>query len=183
MKHLRLLPILLVLLLVALPAAVSCRKSARADAATIAPGTLPDTLRVATLYSPLSYFIYKDQPMGYDYDLLVQLANDKGMALDLRVAPSLNRAVEMLDSGKIDLIAFEVPITAEYRDKVIPAGPENITFQVLVQPKGDSLITDVTQLVGRDVYVEKDSKYYHRMKNLNDEVGAASISTPWTATP
>lgn len=162
---------MVVAVMLATLAAVSCRKSVRSDATAIAPGTLPDTLRVATLYSPLSYFIYKDQPMGYDYDLLMQLAHDKGMALDLRVAPSLSRAVEMLDSGKIDLIAFEVPITAEYRDKVIPAGPENITFQVLVQPKGDSLITDVTQLVGRDVYVEKDSKYLHRMENLNKEVG------------
>ena len=34
----------------------------------------PDTLRVATLYSPTSYFIYRDEPMGYDYSLLKQMA-------------------------------------------------------------------------------------------------------------
>lgn len=33
------------------------------------------------------------------------------------------------------------------------------------------MITDVTQLVGRDVYVEKDSKYHQRLRNLNDEIG------------
>lgn len=170
MKDLRLLPFILAAVLLAMLGGVSCRKSVSASQ-EISPSGYPDTLRVATLYSPLSYFIYKDEPMGYDYDLLMKLADDKGMQLDLTIAPSLARAVEMLDSGKIDLIAFEVPITAEYRDKVLPAGPENITFQVLVQPKGDSLITDVTQLVGKDVYVEKDSKYYHRMLNLNTEVG------------
>lgn len=174
MKTLRLLPILLAVIVLASIAIVGCRnKAARLDGSgsdSTATG-FPDTLRVATLYSPLSYFIYRDQPMGYDYDLLNQLAHDKNMLLDLKVAPNLNRAVEMLDSGLIDLIAFEVPITAEYADRVIPAGPENITFQVLVQPKGDSLITDVTQLVGRDVYVEKDSKYMARMQNLNSELG------------
>lgn len=29
---------------------------------------LPDTLRVATLYSPASFFIYKGAPMGYEYE-------------------------------------------------------------------------------------------------------------------
>ena len=50
---------------------------------------LPDTLRVATLYSPTSYFLYRDAKMGYDYDLVKRLAADKKMALDLTIAKSL----------------------------------------------------------------------------------------------
>lgn len=135
--------------------------------------SLPDTLRVVTLYSPTSYFIYRDEPMGYDYTLVDSLARQKGMVLDLKVAPSLSSAVAMLDSGKVDLIACEVPITEHYLKYVVPCGPENYTTQVLVQPKvkGDTPITDVTELVGREVYVEKDSKYLRRLKNLNDELG------------
>lgn len=135
---------------------------------------LPDTLRVATLYSPTSFFIYREQKMGYDYDLVTSLCNDKGMVLQLEVAPSLASAVEMLDSGLVDLIAYEVPVTAQYKQHVMPCGVESITHQVLVQPKagkGMELITDVTQLVGKDVYVEKGSKYHQRMTHLNDELG------------
>ena len=134
---------------------------------------LPDTLRVATLYSPEAYFIYRGQEMGYDYELVTALAADKEIALKMEIAPSLSRAIEMLDSGYVDLIAYEVPITAEYKDRVVPCGPENITTQVLVQPKkGETeLITDVTDLVGKDVYVESDSKYEARIRNLNQEVG------------
>ncbi|MDE5953889.1 MAG: transglycosylase SLT domain-containing protein [Duncaniella sp.] len=134
---------------------------------------LPDTLRVATLYSPEAYFIYKGQEMGYDYELVTALAADKNLALKMKIAPTLSRAIEMLDSGIVDLIAYEVPITAEYKGRVIPCGPENITTQVLVQPKKgeEELITDVTDLVGKDVYVESDSKYEARIRNLNQEVG------------
>lgn len=134
---------------------------------------LPDTLRVATLYSPEAYFIYKGQEMGYDYELVTAFAADKDMILKIEIAPSLSRAVEMLDSGHVDLIAYEVPVTAEYKDRVVPCGPENITTQVLVQPKkGETeLITDVTDLVGKDVYVESESKYEARIRNLNQEVG------------
>lgn len=134
---------------------------------------LPDTLRIGTLYSPMSYFIYREERMGYDYDMAKRLCADKNMVMDLTVANSMATLVAMLDSGNIDLIAYEMPITAEYKGRVLPCGNENITHQVLVQPKGpDSThITDVTQLVGRDVYVEKGSKYQHRLINLNEELG------------
>lgn len=138
---------------------------------------LPDTLRVATLYSPLSYFLYRGEPMGIDYTLVDSLARQKGMVLDLSVARSLTEAVAMLDSGKVDVIAYPVPITEHYKKYVLACGPENLTSQVLVQPKmnGQVPITDITQLVGKEVYVEKDSKYLRRMQNLNDELGGGII--------
>lgn len=134
---------------------------------------LPDTLRVVTLYGPTSYFLYRDEPMGYDYTLVDSLVRQKGMVLDLKVAKTLSAAVDMLDSGKVDLIAYDVPITEHYLKYVVPCGPEMLTSQVLVQPKehGTAPITDITELVGKDVYVEKDSKYLRRMQNLNEELG------------
>ncbi len=135
---------------------------------------LPDTLRVAALYSPSSYFIYKEEKMGYDYSLVRSLGREKGMELVITVAHSLADAVELLDSGRVDLIAHEVPVTAEYRAHgIVYCGPRNTTRQVLVQPLsgGKPEITDVTQLVGRDVYVVDKSKYLSRMENLNDELG------------
>ena len=83
-----------------------CRSKSTGGGAASASGEqadsrrFPDTLRVVTLYSPTSYFIYKDSKMGYDYDLVSRLAKDKKIALNLTVAQSLARAVEMLDSGK-----------------------------------------------------------------------------------
>ena len=137
------------------------------------PHALPDTLRVATLYGPTSYFIYRGETLGYDYTLADSLARQKGMVLDLKVAKNLSDAVDMLDSGKVDLIAYEVPITRHYLQYVLPCGPENYTTQVLVQPlvKGQAPVRDVTELVGREVYVEEDSKYLRRLEHLNDEVG------------
>lgn len=153
----------------------SCGRKDAAPAS--AADRLPDTLRAVTLYGPTSYFIYKGEPMGYDYTLVDSLARQKGMVLDLKVARSLSAAVAMLDSGKVDLIAYEVPITEHYRQYVLPCGPENITTQVLVQPKVSKqpAVKDVTELVGKEVYVEKDSKYLRRLRNLNDELGGGII--------
>ncbi len=144
---------------------------------SIAAGSPDDTLHVVTLYGPTSYFIYRGQPMGYNYTLADSLARQKGKVLDLRTAPSITAAIEMLDSGKVDLIAYEVPITRHYRDLVLPCGPEVVTEQVLVQPKiqGQAPVTNVTDLIGKEVYVESDSKYLRRLQNLNREVGGGII--------
>ena len=140
----------------------------------------PDTLRVGTLYSPQSYFIYREEKMGYDYDLITRLASDRGFHVDLVVANNMASMIEMLDSGNIDLIAYEIPITAEYRNRILPCGYETITYQVLVQPKSNNgeRISDVTQLVGKEIYVEKDSKYQYRLNNLNNELGGGIIIHP-----
>lgn len=166
-RTIALLPVLLSL------AAVFTSCSTKSASDTMSDEPLPDTLKVVTLYSPMSYFIYRGEPMGYDYTLVDSLARQKGMVLDLKVARSLSAAVNMLDSGKVDLIAYEVPITEHYQKYVVPCGPENLTTQVLVQPKikGKTPITDITELVGKDVYVEKDSKYLRRMEHINDELG------------
>lgn len=134
---------------------------------------LPDTLVVGTLYSPTSYFIYKGDVMGYNYDLMTKFANDKGIVVKFEIFRNMPSLLEELDSAKIDVIAYNIPVTAEYNQKIEHCGLENITTQVLVQTleNGRRAITDVTQLAGKEVYVERGSKYEARLVNLNDEIG------------
>ena len=159
--------------MLAVVAGCSCGSGVDNDALGNESNCLPDTLRVATLYSPSSYFIYRDAMLGYDYSLVTSFAKDKGVVLDLIIASNMEDMIRMLENGEVDLLAYDIPITSEYKSRVLSCGIENYNYQVLVQPKyGDSVaIKDVTQLVGRDVYVEKDSKYQQRIENLNNELG------------
>ena len=167
------LPLVGAAILMAASAGCGRGRSSDSESVVTTEHRLPDTLRVATLYSPTSYFIYRDEPMGYDYSLLQQFAADKGMEVELTVATSLPNMLALLDSGKVDLLAYEIPVTAEYKQKVLACGPEQLTHQVLVQPKSDGkpAITDETQLVGKEIYVEENSKYLYRLQNLNNELG------------
>ena len=62
--------------------AVSCgRENSAVDRNEKTLHKFPDTLRVGTLYSPTSYFIYREETMGYDYDLVSKLATDKDIKL------------------------------------------------------------------------------------------------------
>ena len=148
----------------------SCSRLTHGDAMSH-NSAIPDTLRVGTLYSPTSFFLFRGDTMGYEYDRICSFAQSKGVATEFIIASNLQSLITMLDSGAIDVIAYEVPITSEYRKQVLNCGSENITYQVLVQPKSDTLITDVIQLINKDVYVEHKSKYEARLRNLDEEIG------------
>lgn len=132
---------------------------------------LPDTLRVGTLYSPTGFFILKGDTMGYDYDRICDFARSQGIALRFNVARSMPELIKMLEKRKVDVLACEIPVTAEYKTRVLHCGAVNETYQVLVQHSGADAISDVTQLIGRKIYVEKGSKYESRLRNLDNEVG------------
>jgi len=132
---------------------------------------LPDTLTVGTIYSPTSFFILRGDTMGYDYDRMCDFARSQGIGLRFKVARSIGVLIDWLQAGEVDVLGCEIPVTAEYREVALHCGAENITWQVLVQHTGDSMVNDVTQLVGRQVYVEAGSKYESRLHNLDTEVG------------
>jgi membrane-bound lytic murein transglycosylase F len=134
-------------------------------------------LTIITLSSSTSYFIYKDEPMGYDYDLAKDFCEYYGLKLNVKVAENSTRLLEMLQNGEGDLVASPVTIQNELKDSILYCGLEQVSHQVLVQhtEKRDSMVTDVTQLIGQEVYVKHNTKYYRRMKNLDAELGNGII--------
>lgn len=165
----------LLLFLLFIPLAFSCQRNGNNDKdATDAP----DTLKVVTLYGPTSFFNYRGELLGIDYENVRRFAEEEGMVLSIHTVNNINQLIEELKNGTSQLAAYPVPSIAEYNSEVIHCGHEEITSQVLVQKTGKDKITDVTQLIGKDVYVEKDSKYHYRLENLNDELGGGIIIHP-----
>lgn len=136
-----------------------------------------DTLRVLTLNTSTSYFIYRDQPMGYHYDMIRAFCNYHGLVPEIILAPGIASMVQMLQEGAGDVIAYHVPVTREYRDSVTYCGLQQINHQVLVQRamRGDTLLRDVTDLIGKRVTVTTGSRYHQRMIHLNEELGGGIL--------
>lgn len=130
-------------------------------------------LTIITMNTSTSYFIYKEEPMGYDYDLAQDFCEHYGLTLNVKVAENANKLLEMLNKGEGDLVAFAVPIQNEMKDSITYCGLQQITHQVLVQRanRGDTIVKDVTELIGKKVYVEENTKYHQRLVNLDAELG------------
>ena len=142
-------------------------------------------LVVAADYNSTSYFIYRGQPMGYQYQMLQELAKYLDLRLDVQVSNDIEETFNQLNSGDIDLIAINLTVTADRKKKVAFTFPNSQTRQVLVQrlPENymrlnprqveDSLIRNQLDLAGKTVYVQKGSVYAERLKTLSNEIGEA----------
>lgn len=140
-------------------------------------------LNVVTTYSSTSYFLYRGQPMGYEYELLKRFANHLGVDFKITVSNDFEAMYEMLMNGEVDLIAHGLTITGKRKKLVAFSDYLYLTHQVLVQKKPDnwrklrwsklqrSLIHDAIDLIDDTVSVRASSSYLNRVENLMDEMG------------
>lgn len=130
----------------------------------------------------ISYFIYKGQPMGYEYELLRDMAKSLKVDLKIRLVTGIEQAIDLLNKGEGDVLAFPLTITAERKQYVTFTNPHFDTHQVLVQKKPANwrmqapemlekkLIRQPEQLGGQEVYVMKGSAFLDRLRELNTQL-------------
>lgn len=140
-------------------------------------------LRVVTDYNSTSYFIYRGQPMGYQYELLQELANFLEVKLEVTANNNLQEKFVLLDNEDVDLIAVNLTVTQDRKEYLEFTEPHTQTRQVLVQKKpeqwrklsarslNDSLITNQLDLGGKTIHVQRNSTYQSRLENLAEEIG------------
>ncbi len=140
-------------------------------------------LKVLMEYSPTSYFIYKGNPMGFEYELLSKYAQHIGVKLE--VIPLINNDSVLTDinKGVADIAAANLAITEERLTKSQFTAPVFITQQVLIQRKPENwrklkkkelqklLIQSPLDLIDKTVTISKESSFYSRIKSLSNEIG------------
>ena len=142
-------------------------------------------LRVSTTYSSTSYFLYRGETLGFEYEMLSRFAEYLGVELEIVVATDIDSLIPNLNAGKVDLMAHGLTITKNRQQQVTFSEPIYLTHQVLVQKKPENwrkmklheidkyLIRDVIELEGKTVSVRAKTSYYERLKNLSEEIGAS----------
>src|SRR5688500_11793067 len=71
----------------------------------------------------VSYFIYKGEPMGYEYELLNLFAKQLGVDLKIKVTSGIDRAMDQVNKGEGDVIAFPLTITKDRKQYVSFSNP------------------------------------------------------------
>jgi len=121
----------------------------------------------------VSYFIFRGEPMGFEYELLQRFAEDLGVELRIRIISGVEESIELLNKGEGDVIAFPLTIT-DARSKYISfSRPLFTTTQVLVQRRdsANNLIRLHADLIGKEIHVMKGSSFKDRLQRLSEEIG------------
>ncbi len=140
-------------------------------------------LKALTVYSATSYFLYKGQPMGYEYELLKRLADHLDLELEMILVKDLDELFSKLNRGEGDILAHGLAITGDRKTSVSFTDYLYLTKQVLVQKKPDNwrrmhwkklenaLVQDAIGLLEDTVSLRAGSSYRDRIENLSNELG------------
>ncbi len=133
--------------------------------------------------SSTGLFLYKGRPMGYEYELLSIFADSLGVELRFDITSDLDEAFDKLDRGEGDILAYNLTVTKERKQRVKFTNYHHIVRQVLVQRKPDNwrqmklheiertMLRTPIELIGKEVHVRKGSAYVARLQHLAEEIG------------
>lgn len=140
-------------------------------------------LIAVTDYNSTNYFIYKGEPMGFNYEMLKSFSDYAGVDLEIVTENHLDHTFEMLNSGEADLIAIGLTINSSRKRDIRFTDPIAVTRQVLVQRKpknwrsmtadevNKKLIRNQLRLATKTIYVQEGSSHVERMHTLGEEMG------------
>lgn len=133
--------------------------------------------------SSTSFYIYKGDSMGYEYELLSNFAKDIGVKLELVIAKDMNTVFNRLNNAEVDIVAANLTVTKDRLNMVDFSDPFMFVPQVLVQRKPEGwenmtqseidkkLIRSTVDLSGKTVHVRRESSFYARLISLSEEIG------------
>lgn len=133
--------------------------------------------------SSTSYYIFRENELGFEYEILKDFAKHLGLKLQVKVVSDARKFHTFLNDGEGDIIACNYAITRDRKKIHDYSIPYFKTKQVLVQQKPNGweemnpneikkhLITDPVDLKNRTVHVRYNSSYYKRLVNIQQEIG------------
>jgi membrane-bound lytic murein transglycosylase F len=92
-----------------------------------------DTITALTTYNSTSYFLYRGQPLGYEYELLKVFAEQNDLVLKMRVVEDVDSLFILLNEGVGDIVAARVVPSAADTANVAFTDPLYRTDPVVVQ--------------------------------------------------
>ena len=140
-------------------------------------------LVAVTDFNSTDYFIYKGDPMGFNYELLKSFSDNIGIDLEIIPENQPDKALRMLKTGEADLLAFNLSLDSSGNKDIRYTIPIGETKQVLIQRKPRnwrSLSVDIVDtklvrsqkgLTGKTIYVPAGSSYAEQLITLAKETG------------
>ncbi|WP_020404337.1 transglycosylase SLT domain-containing protein [Gracilimonas tropica] len=133
-------------------------------------------LRMITSYSSGSYFLYKGVQVGFEYELLKAFTEENDLALEVVITGTDESPYDLLNSGRGDIIAANYTITPERKQVVNFTRPYNLVDQlVIVSEELGRTPESISEMEGITISVRRNSSYYVRLKELQNEGFPVSI--------
>ncbi len=124
-------------------------------------------LRVLTRNNATTYFLWRGELLGFEYELAKRFAEQQGLRLEMVVPPSRDQLLPWLRQGRGDIIAASLAINKGLEKKGVRfSRPYNRVSEILVSRSDDNGLDSPEALAGRTVAVRRSSSYWQSLKKL-----------------
>ncbi len=132
-------------------------------------------LRVLLRNNAASYFLYRGELMGFEYELAREFADYHGLRLEVVVPPSYRELTTWLLEGKADIaMGFIEPDRQQRRLGVEFSKPYHFARQHIVVQKNDPA-SSLAELDHRTIFVRHHSNYWERLSRLQQDGARFSL--------
>ena len=128
-----------------------------------------------TRNSPETYFLWRGELMGFDYDLMKEFANRQGLTLQVIVAQTFDEMIQLLEEGRGDVIAAGISRTDERKTKHTFSIRYNRVDEMLVAHRDSPEITTKESLRGRSIHIRQTSAFWTTGQELAKRYGTTLV--------
>jgi membrane-bound lytic murein transglycosylase F len=134
-------------------------------------------LRVLTRNNAINYFLYRGEQFGFEHDLMMLLAEELQVRIQMVVVPSRDDLIPWLLEGRGDVIAASLTDTEARREKVRFSRPYLFATQELVRKTGTDGPDELSDLAGRTVHVRRSSAFHPDLVRIREAGIDVNIET------
>lgn len=133
-----------------------------------------DTLDIAILYGPGSYYVYGDTLSGINITLAELFQKDTGRPVKVWPVTDAAEALTKLDEGAFDVLA-SLPLDNYIRNRFPVSESIFLDRLVLIEladsVSGDKIVSSSLDLIDKEIHVASGSSAINRLSNLSEEIG------------
>jgi membrane-bound lytic murein transglycosylase F len=126
-------------------------------------------ITVITKNNAHCYYTYRDQPMGFEYDLAKAFADFLGVALEIKVEESWNEMLPVLDRKVGHIVAASMTVTPTRRRGVDFSKGYLPVQQMAITHKKNGDLKTLQDLEGRTIHVPTGTSYEERLRTLKED--------------
>lgn len=115
-----------------------------------------------------TYYIYRGEKMGFEYDLAQSFAEYLGVSLQV-ITPGWSQMIPALAKGKGDFIAAGLTITENRQEHVAFSIPYMDVQQMIIVHNDQATIQSIEDLNGLTIHVREHTSYEQRLQELQDQ--------------
>ena len=123
-------------------------------------------ITVITRNNAYCYYLYRDQPMGFEYDLARAFADSLGVRLNIQIADDRDGLLKALLNKKGDFVAASITIPQNRQNLAAFSDPYMTLRQHIVVHRETRDIRRTEDLAGQTVHVRRGSSYAERLAML-----------------